>query len=313
MIHAIHDVFNDDNITGIFMIDEENAFNLISQKIKLHNLKLICPIIATYIESCYMCPVRLFIIGGGELLSKDGTTKGDPTSMGVYALGTLPLLQFLLGFTLVNQLNAKEVAFADDFTVAGKLSSIRDYWSQLTSIGPKYGYFPKASKSYLILKEDQLPNATALFGNSNVNITVKRKRHLGAIVASDGYKRGYVDELVKDWNSQLCMLSIVAERQPQAAYTVFVSAFKNKLSYFMRTILNIRNLSLPNQNTIRNRFIPAITGRRICHDEERKLLSLPTRDGESAIPIFHEQAEVENSNSRRITAELTSIITIQQM
>ena len=109
------------------------------------------------------------------------------------------------------------------------------------------------------------------------------------------------------------MLSIVAERQPQAAYTAFVSAFKNKLSYFMRTILNIRNLSLPNQNTIRNRFIPAITGRRICHDEERKLLSLPTRDGESAIPIFHEQAEVENSNSRRITAELTSIITIQQM
>ena len=260
-----------------------------------------------------MSPVKLFIIGGGELLSKDGTTKGDPTSMDVYALGTLPLLQFLLDFTLVNKLNAKEVAFADDFTVAGKLSSIKDYWNQLTSIGPKYGYFPKASKSYLIVKEDQLPNATALFDNSNVNITVKRKRHLGAIVASDGYKREYVDELVKDWNSQLCMLSIVAERQPQAAYSAFVSAFKNKLSYFMRTILNIRNLFLPNQNTIRNRFIPAITGGRICHDEERKLLSLPTRDGELAIPIFHEQAEVENNNSRRITTELTSLITVQQM
>ena len=70
---------------------------------------------------------------------------------------------------------------------------------------PKYGYFPKASKSYLIVKED----ATALFDNSNVNITVEEKRHLGAIFGSDGYKREYVDELVKDWNSQLCMLSIV--------------------------------------------------------------------------------------------------------
>ena len=42
---------------------------------------------------------------------------------------------------------------------------------------PKYGYFPKASKSYLIVKEDQLPNATVLFHNLNVNITVKGKRH----------------------------------------------------------------------------------------------------------------------------------------
>ena len=39
--------------------------------------------------------------------------------MGAYALGMLPLLQFLLNFISVNELNAKEVAFADEFTVAG--------------------------------------------------------------------------------------------------------------------------------------------------------------------------------------------------
>ena len=129
-----------------------------------------------------MCPARLFIIGGGELLSKKGTTQGEPTSMGAYALGILPLLQFLFDFISVNELNAREVAFADDFTVTSKISSIKNYWSQLTSIGPKYGYFPKASKYYLIVKEDQLPNTTTLFDNSNVNITVTGKRHLGAIV-----------------------------------------------------------------------------------------------------------------------------------
>ena len=135
--------------------------------------------------------------GGRELLSKEGTTQGDPTSMGAYTLGTLPLLQFLLDFISVNDLNAKEVGFADDFTFAAKLSGIKDYWSQLTSTGPKYGYFPKASKSYLIVKEDQLPNATTLLDNSNVNITVKGKSHLGAIGGSDIYKREYVDDLVK--------------------------------------------------------------------------------------------------------------------
>ena len=90
----------------------------------------------------------------------------------------------MLDFISDNKLNAEEVAFADDLTVAGKLSTIKDYWNQLRSIGPKYGYFPKASKSYLMVKEDQLPNATTLFDNSNVNITVKGKRHLGAIVGS---------------------------------------------------------------------------------------------------------------------------------
>ena len=67
---------------------------------------------------------RLFIIRGGELLSKQGTTQGDLTSLGAYALGILALLQFLLDFISVNELKAKEAAFADDSTVSGKLSSI---------------------------------------------------------------------------------------------------------------------------------------------------------------------------------------------
>ena len=65
--------------------------------------------------------------------------------------------------------------------------------------------------------------------------------------------------------------------------------------------------------TIRNRLIPAITGGRTCNEVEFKLLSLPTRYGGLAFPIFHEQAEVEYKDSRRITTELTSLITFQQM
>ena len=113
----------------------------------IERLCFICPVIPTYISNCFLCPARLFIIGGGELLYKEGTTHGDPTAMGAYALGILPLLQFLLNFISVSELNVKEVAFA----VAGKFSSINNYWSQLTSFGPKYGCFPKVSKSYLIV------------------------------------------------------------------------------------------------------------------------------------------------------------------
>ena len=50
-------------------------------------------------------------------------------------------------------MNAKEVAFADNFYVVYSLNSIKDYCNKLTAIGPKYGYFPKPRKSYLIVKE----------------------------------------------------------------------------------------------------------------------------------------------------------------
>ena len=88
-----------------------------------------------------------------------------------------------------------------------------------------------------------------LLDDSNVNIKAEGKRHLGAIVGSEIYKREYVDDLVKDWNSQLCMLSTVAECQPLAAYSVFVSGFKNKLSYSMRIIPDISNLLIPIKDT----------------------------------------------------------------
>ena len=37
-------------------------------------------------------------------------------------------------------MNAKEVVFADNFSLAGILNCIKDYWDKLTAIGPKYRY-----------------------------------------------------------------------------------------------------------------------------------------------------------------------------
>ena len=50
-------------------------------------------------------------------------------------------------------MNAKEAAFVDHFSVACSLNSIKDYWDKLTAIVSKYGYFPKPTKSYLIVKK----------------------------------------------------------------------------------------------------------------------------------------------------------------
>ena len=92
-------------------------------------------IIAIYIINCYGTPSRLFIVGGREILSSEGRTQGDPTSMGAYALGIEALIKFLYEFINLNEMNAKELIFADDFSIAGSLNSIKDYWDKLTAIG----------------------------------------------------------------------------------------------------------------------------------------------------------------------------------
>ena len=91
----------------------------------LHNLKFICPITATYIINCYATPSNLFTVGRGEILSSVGTTQGDPTGMGTYAIDNLSLIKFLLEFINLNEMNAKEVDFAEDFSLAGSLNSIK--------------------------------------------------------------------------------------------------------------------------------------------------------------------------------------------
>ena len=73
------------DVGAVHLIDAENVFNSINRKVMLHNLEFICRIIVTYIINCYATPSRIFIAGGGEILSSDGTIQGDPAAMGAYA------------------------------------------------------------------------------------------------------------------------------------------------------------------------------------------------------------------------------------
>ena len=150
--------------------------------------------------------------------------------------------------------------------------------------------------------------AQNVFANSKVNITADGTKHLGAVIGSTEYRDEYVKDLVKEWDNQFIILSTIAEIQTQATYLAFASGFKSKFNYFLRTVLNIRHLLLPLEKTIRNKFVPALTGCHIWSDKERVLIFLPTMYGWLDIPIFNETAEIEFMNSSKITPELTALI-----
>ena len=123
-----------------------------------------------------------------------------------------------------------------------KLSSsslLRDWWSRVVEHGPKFGYFPKASKSWLVVKEEKLQLAEELFRGTEINITTEGRKYLGGYVGTEEGSRKYFKELCDEWCSQLEELSKIARTEPQAAYSAFTAGFKHKLTYFLRTIPNL--------------------------------------------------------------------------
>ena len=72
-IHAMRNIFEADEMDAVLLIDASNAFNALNRAAGLHNIRVLCPTLATYVINTYGQPVRLFITGGEELISAEGT------------------------------------------------------------------------------------------------------------------------------------------------------------------------------------------------------------------------------------------------
>ena len=104
------------------------------------------------------------------------------------------------------------------------------------------------------------------------------------------------------------MLCIIAWFEPQAAYSCFVTGFKHKPTFFMRTIPNISSHLKRLDEVITTEFIPATAGGIICSGIERKLVSLPPKLGGMGIPIFSNISDREYEFSQMLSNDLTSKI-----
>ena len=253
----MHEIFQEDNSQGVLLIDASNAFNSLNRQVALHNIQILCPRASIIIINTYRAPSRLFIAGGGEVLSQEGTTQGDPLAMPFYAISTSLIIQ-----TLRNVFkDVKQVCLADDASAAGSLKSLVCFLNSLTAEGAKYGYVVNEKKSWLILKRDNdMGEAKQLFRNHSIQITSEGQRHLGAALGSSDYRNNYVNEKVNGWVKELEKLSMIAVTQPQAAYSAYVNGYKHKFTYFIRTIPDINHLLSPLVECIYERLLPAILG-----------------------------------------------------
>ena len=151
---------------------------------------------------------------------------------------------------------------------------------------PLLGYYPNPDKSWLVVKQQLFDKATEQFNGTGVNITTEGRKYLGGFIGTKQGKEKHVNNLVEKWSKQLIQLSSIAKFEPQAAYTAFVSGFRHRLTYHIRTIPDLSAQLQNVDHIIDNHFIPAITDGRKLSCTERKLFTLPVRLRESWDPYF---------------------------
>ena len=312
-IYAMSQIFNEEDSETVLLIDASNAFNAVNCKLFLHNFSVICPEVAVFVRNCYSLPSTLFIIGGSELKSCEGTTQGDPAAMAIYAIAIIPLLLMLVD--QAEQLpgkRTKSVAYADDFTGAGSIKNLLHWWNILTTLGPLFGYHPKPTRCWLVVKPCMKDIVLKTFENTVINITEGGMRHLGTVIGTIEYHENYVTQKVDNWLDELNKLCDISRTEPQAACSCFVSGYKHKLTYTMRTIPNISHLLEKIDVLILTKFIPAITGGIYVNPDERYHLSLPAKYGGLGLPIFLELADIEFQNSQIMSENLRNKIIEQE-
>eukprot|EP00111_Clytia_hemisphaerica_P021484 TCONS_00063214-protein len=117
---------------------------------------------------------------------------------------------------------------------------LKKWWDHLLEIGPSYVYYPQPTKSWLIVKPDQLEQAQEKFaGTSKIKIRSDGELHLGAVIGMDENKVStvqYINQKIDKWTPEINLLAEIAATYPQAAYSVYVSSYQHKLTYFLCTI-----------------------------------------------------------------------------
>ena len=180
-------------------------------------------------------------------MSREGTMQGDVAAMQMYSIATKPMVY-------EDNTNTKKSFYADDGAGAGTLETVHEWWTSLLAQGPKYGYFPNASKTILLVKSEHYERAFQIFAGFGVNVTTDATKYLGGYArmreTCDQLTREKVGTLI----THLEKLSELAKAEPHAAYSYFVSRFQHTYTYVQKVTPPSEQIWKPLEETIRNKF-----------------------------------------------------------
>ena len=111
------------------------------------------------------------------------------------------------------------------------------------------------------------------------------------MIGSKQFNKNYISSLISQWCEIITELSLIAK-----THSAFTSGYKQKFTFFIRTIENIENVLLPLDKVIRQKLITTLFND-FPTEELRSLIALPCKLGGMSIvnPI-----EIANERIRKI-------------
>ena len=134
-------------------------------------------------------------------------------------------------------------------------------------------------------------------------------RVLGSVIGCDEGTSHFISDQVNEWKSLISKLVLIAESQPQLAYSAFTRSLQSQWTYFQRVTPNCGTFFDPLEDIITRQLLPTLFGCELSTNE-RTLLSLPTRMNGLHILNPVVTAQLNYTTSRRLTNRIVKVLTL---
>lgn len=96
--------------------------------------------------------------------------------MAIYAIEIILLVLLITEFVSSTPDNTRNmVPNADNFTAGGKIKELNHCLKTIRDLGPKFSYYPEATKLWLIVKKELCEDAVTMFIGTKIKITSGRR------------------------------------------------------------------------------------------------------------------------------------------
>ena len=214
---------------GLLLVDAKNGFNMLSRLGMLWTVRHRAGKMCRFSFNCYRHEIRLLCRRPGAdalyLLSKEGVTQGDPMAMALYGIALLPLAEILRK----EYPQVMQPWYADDAAMMGQARPVAGCFMRLQAIGPDFGYFPEAEKSYFICPLADEAAAKTVFEELELEIQYSQgEQYVGGFIGSTEMQDRWIEPKVQGWVEGVKSLARVATRYPQSAFAGFTQSLQSE-------------------------------------------------------------------------------------
>ena len=123
--------------------------------------------------------------------------------------------------------------YADNAGAGGSFTDLRNFFLRLQEIGPAFGYFPEPTKSILIVRAHNRPEARSCFKDLRFQVETG-SRYLGGYIGSKADRELWVQEKVTFWTSAVTDLAFAALSHPQTAFAGLQKSLQHEWQFIQR-------------------------------------------------------------------------------